>query len=75
LRICLNVNMEPRKAQEAAVAERSGTGRIGALAKNLRLFGWVEFWLQAVFAVFTALLLHSALAHQGLPFIGAQTDS
>ena len=24
--ICLNVNMEPRKAQEAAVVERSGTG-------------------------------------------------
>jgi cytochrome b561 len=30
------------------------------LAKNLRLFGWIEFWLQAVFAVFTALLLEFA---------------
>ena len=30
------------------------------LAKNLRLFGWIEFWLQVVFAVFTALLLEFA---------------
>src|SRR5208283_2375608 len=33
---------------------------VRGLAKNLRLFGWVEFWLQAVFAVFTALLLEFA---------------
>jgi cytochrome b561 len=33
---------------------------VRGLAKTLRLFGWVEFWLQAMFAVFTALLLEFA---------------
>ena len=30
------------------------------LAKSLRLFGWIEFWVQLVFVLFTALLLEFA---------------
>jgi cytochrome b561 len=55
----LPVSMQPQ-ADAGDTTPPITSNVVRGLAKNLRLFGWIEFWLQAVLAVFTALLLEFA---------------